>query len=693
MGFSINTTYSAFLIIPVIIIAAITVYILYYRKISHENISNFKKLLLLSTRFLVLIVLGFLLLKPIIKHNKTSLQNPTVLLAIDNSASMMLNNDSIYIRDSVLPLFNNLVNEKEGNINYKYICFGDSISYNSPGFNDNATNYEQLFNEFNSTFFNQNIGALVIVSDGIYNKGMHPKYAGRNASFPIYSVPVGDTIIKPDAFINRIEHNAVVYKGSQFPVEIGIQSNLMENKTVAIDIFRDNILVQSQKLNINSANFYKKVLFNLKADSSGVFKYDVRINSPINESNKLNNNKSFFVEIEDEKRKILIVQEGYHPDVSVLQTIIDKSPAFEAEMVNANELKSNIHEFDLVVLHQLPSNKNIIQNTVNQLIEKSTPVLFILGNQINIQALNNVLNYKIEHKKNLFDEVLPFYNNDFNLFNITISEQFFSELPPLSVPFGNYNAIPSSQVLFYQQVGSIESANPLWGFVNNGAQKIGFIMGEGIWKWRIQEYKKNNDHSITNELVMKTIQYLATKQKQETFMLDYVNIYNRNQTVNIMAKLFNASNELVKNADIRLNLIDEKGNTYPFVFKEFDTDYQANLGILNKGKYTFTAQTKYDGKEYLKNGTFIVNENQVEKSNLNADYNLMYQLAQQSGGKVINKQNINELINDLKNNPNIKSIKYMQKTIFDLINIKMLLAILILLLGVEWFLRKYWGLV
>ena len=40
-------------------------------------------------------------------------------------------------------------------------------------------------------------------------------------------------------------------------------------------------------------------------------------------------------------------------------------------------------------------------------------------------------------------------------------------------------------------------------------------MGEGLWKWRMQEYKVFSDHSITNELIIKTVQYLALKNKNE----------------------------------------------------------------------------------------------------------------------------------------------------------------------------------
>ena len=61
-------------------------------------------------------------------------------------------------------------------------------------------------------------------------------------------------------------------------------------------------------------------------------------------------------------------------------------------------------------------------------------------------------------------------------------------------------------------------------------------MGEGIWKWRLQEYKKFRDHSITNELVIKTIQYLALKNRKTPFVLDYSKTVSENRDV-----IFNAN--------------------------------------------------------------------------------------------------------------------------------------------------------
>lgn len=694
MSFSINIAYSAWWVLLIVAVAAGLSYILYYAKLRNENLSNFQRIALLFLRFLALFIIGILLLKPFFKRNKADIQKPLIVFAVDNSTSMVLGKDSLYLKDSLSHNINELKAKFASSANFKTLSFGDSITDNPAEFKDVETNFERLFNEFNSTYFNQNIGALVIVSDGICNAGIAPKYSAQNLSFPVYTIPVGDTVPNSDLLIAKIEHNQVVYKGSNFPVNVGLSANMLTGENISVGIYRDDSLISNEILKISSPEFYKNIGFNILADTVGIFEYAVKIEYDGNETNKRNNSKTFVVEIEEDKRKILLIQNGYHPDVSVINTIVEQNPAFEIEIVNGNTAVDNFKDYSLIILHQLPSLTNSMQKKLSAIIENELPILFILGSQSSVSAINN-LNFgcKIDQSNDLFDDVRPFFNQDFNLFNTTKSTQLTMEMPSLYVPFGKYEYLPVSQVLLYQQIGQIQTSYPLWAFADNGGAKKAFIMGEGLWKWRLNEYRKFHDHNFTNELIMKTIQYLAIKDKRDAFTVDYLRKYNENQAIEINAKLLNASNEMVQNAQIQLNIIDENGNVYPHSFKAGNNGYVAELGLLNAGKYQFSASTKFGNKDFVKNGTFIVKENRIEQSDLLANYNLLYNLANNTGGKVISVSNFNDIFTEINKNSNVKSIKYQKQIIEDILNQKILLIVIILLVVIEWFLRKYWGLV
>ncbi|HSM49056.1 MAG TPA: hypothetical protein VK872_14650, partial [Draconibacterium sp.] len=64
----------------------------------------------------------------------------------------------------------------------------------------------------------------------------------------------------------------------------------------------------------------------------------------------------------------------------------------------------------------------------------------------------------------------------------------------------------------------------------------------------------------------------------------------------------------------------------------------------------------------------------------------------ESGGKLYLPNQSEQLISDLQNNNRLKTTTYYQEMINELLNLKWMFFLALLLLSVEWFLRKFWGL-
>ena len=116
-----------------------------------------------------------------------------------------------------------------------------------------------------------------------------------------------------------------------------------------------------------------------------------------------------------------------------------------------------------------------------------------------------------------------------------------------------------------------------------------------------------------------------------------------------------------------------------------------DAGIFPPGEYSYKAQTKTGDKVFEKSGVIVIREIVAEKLNTVADHNLLYQLSKQSGGKMVYKQELDKLAQDLQNSELIKPITYSHKKLTDLLNLKWICLLLIGLLSIEWFLRKYNG--
>ena len=115
------------------------------------------------------------------------------------------------------------------------------------------------------------------------------------------------------------------------------------------------------------------------------------------------------------------------------------------------------------------------------------------------------------------------------------------------------------------------------------------------------------------------------------------------------------------------------------------------MGELPVGTYTWTAKTQLGNKSFEKSGTFSVQEIFVETANLVANHDLLKSIAQTSGGKCFGRNELEKIVKEIKANDNIKPVASYQKKYSMLLNSPWYFAAIILLLGIEWFLRKWHG--
>jgi len=70
---------------------------------------------------------------------------------------------------------------------------------------------------------------------------------------------------------------------------------------------------------------------------------------------------------------------------------------------------------------------------------------------------------------------------------------------------------------------------------------------------------------------------------------------------------------------------------------------------------------------------------------------MLYQLASRSGGNFYLPEQTSQLIEEINNSNQLKPQSYFQEMINELLNLRWLFFVFLLLLSLEWFLRKYWG--
>ncbi|MDC0204584.1 hypothetical protein OAJ65_02180 [Flavobacteriales bacterium] len=606
---------------------------------------------------------------------KKEIEQPIVIIAQDISSS---------IKDSVFHELKNL-SEKLSDFDVYPYSFAASMSSGFSKVNNGLkTNYSKVINEVESRFSNRNIAALIIATDGLYNNGSNPLYTHLN-NYPIYPIALGDTSIKTDVKVLKVKQNEIAFLGNTFPLEVSLAMLEAEGEKIKLSVWHNGNKIHAEEIDINSNDDYKKIRILVEATDIGLQKYQIVASELDGEKNAENNSYTAYIDVIDSRYKILILHGVSHPDISAYKSAIEKNKNYTIKMIHLNDFNGNIDAFQLVVLFGAEQNVNLIK----RLKESQVPLLVFEFNKTGLkEKLSTAMRF---NNKGGLEEVSAVKNEQFSKF--TFSHKlldFISEAPPLSTPFGSYNLSNATEFILKQRIGMHVTSKPIISLSQQEGRKIAYVTAEGFWKWKLYDYSKNKSNEAFNELFQKLTQYLVLQEDKSRFRIEYKKQLSEDENIYFDALLFNESFELVTDKDIEISINNEKGDKYNFEFSKHNNSYILDVGKLAIGKYSFTAKAK--GTYLSKSGSFEVKVIQLEQLSTIADHKLLFALAKASGGSVFNKENINHLIKKVKNNKENHQIIHTKEKLEGIINIPWILLSLLLLISIEWFVRKFNGL-
>lgn len=691
---NITTTYSAWLIIFCVMAGGLYAYLLYlFRK--KEDFSKKVNLFLFITRFIIVSIVAFFLLSPFVKTVIKYTEKPILIMAQDNSESILINKDSAFYKNEYPALITNLTEKLSEKFDIRTHIFGqevaDSLSFK---FNDKLTDLGKVFRYVSSAYYNKNVGAMILATDGIYNAGNSPLYTTEHISYPVYTMALGDTILPRDLMIEKINHNKVVFLNNNFLSEISVNAFRCAGEKAQLNVTYDNNKVLSRTIDITGDKFVQSFPVTVTADKPGKKRLTASLSFIKGEITTVNNSASVFVDVIDSRQKVLLVSNAPHPDIAALRQAIESNINYEVKHTDIHDFSGTTDAYSLVILHNLPSVTEPATQLFRQLENSRVPVLYILGMQTHINSFNKLkTGLSISGSKaNVFNEALPLLTKDFSLFVLSESTQkTLLRLPPLISAFGNYSSAISAVTFLQQKIGAVVTTQPLIMFNETSERKTGIITGEGLWKWRLMDYLENGSHLASNEIINKIVQYLALKTEKDNFRVHVKDVYTENEPVIIDAEVYNDSYEIINTPEVNIIITSEDKKSYSYAFSRTSNAYTLNAGMLPVGNYTYAARVKAGSHVYSKNGQFIINQLNKEAINVQANHTLLYSLSQKHKGKMYYPRETEKLYNDIVQNENLKPVIYEIRKTTELVNIKWILFLLIFLLGMEWFIRKREG--
>ncbi|WP_233752843.1 hypothetical protein [Flavilitoribacter nigricans] len=671
---------------------------LYYREKTFRDQAPWLTWLLGILRFLMVTIASALLLSPLLRSLQTETKKPLVILAQDNSESVaaaMTEEQQQTYRQYVEALAKSLSDEYE----FKEYSFGSEVREGIDfSYGDKVTNISEVFNDIYDLYSNQNLGAVVLATDGIYNEGSNPVYSGNKLGVPVFTVALGDTTPKRDVILKRVFHNRIAYLGDKFSVQIDVSALNCSASATTLSVSKvegNNVRrLQEIPISIDRNDFFTTQEVILDADPAGVQRFRISLSPVSNEVSTVNNTKDIFIDVLDARQKVLVLANSPHPDITALRQSLTSNENYEVEVAYIANFTDPIAEYDMVILHQLPSIGNSAEAVINEINNRKIPVLYIVGGQTDINRFNRVQSLlTIRAGGANSNEVQARVVPGFNLF--TIGEAISGGIgifPPLIAPFGDFSVGANSQALLRQRIGRIDTDYPLLVLGTDNEARAGVLAAEGIWKWRLFDYLQHQNQDIFDELLGKTIQYVGLKEDKRRFRVSMdKNIFNENEPVIFDGELYNDNYELINDPDVSMSITDEDGKEYDYVFNRINNAYTLNAGILPVGNYRFTANTVATGESLEYNGQFTVQPIQLELFESTADHRLLQLISDQFGGSLVAPNDVASLADRIAEKETVAPVIYQSVATRSVINLKWIFFLLLVLLTAEWFLRRYFG--
>ena len=523
---------------------------LYYRDKNFRSQSPLLNWALGGIRFLAVTLIALLLLSPLLKNIVRDVKKPVVVLAQDVSESVAASWDE-ESRAAYQQSIRELTQQLEGDYELKEYSFGSSVREGVESeYSDKLSNLSDALSTVYDLYSDQNLGAVILASDGIYNEGSNPLYTTTQLGAPVYTIALGDTIPQKDLIAKRVFHNRIAYLGDKFSVQVDISAENAVGSKSQLSVYKvegnQTRLLQQAPVDINSNDFFETRELILDANTAGVQRYRVVLGQVAGEATTANNSKDIFVDVLDARQKILILADSPHPDVTAIRQALSSNKNYEITATYVDELKENIAAFDFVVLHQLPGRVNDAAAVLNTIKQRNIPHLYVVGSLSNLSRLNQLQSLAtVRASGDNVNEVQGRTSNSFGFFKL--SDELANTIvnfPPLRAPFGEYAPSGNGQAVLYQRIGKVDTQYPLLIVGEEGQAKAGVLFGEGIWRWRLFDYLQHKNHNIFDELLSKTVQYISLKEDKRRFRVSLSkNIFNENEAVFFDAELYNESFE------------------------------------------------------------------------------------------------------------------------------------------------------
>ncbi len=690
---------------------------LYIYRFTIPPVSLFLKRIMSGLRIIALLLLLFVIFELSVNLIKTRKDKPQVAIAIDTSASMAVK-DETGIRAEIIKevLQNPAFAYLQNNFIMNYYTFSNTTlthkQADSLFFSGDATNIIQCLQFIKKEFTEKNLAAIIMLSDGNYNRGGNPVRIAEQLGTPVFTVGLGSAEPVKDLAIIEVENNSFCYLDESTPVNVTIRNRGYGEIGLPISLTVNDELIETQMHTLPALSELEAT-FNVTPKITGINKLVISIPVQKNELIEQNNSRTIYIDVLKSRLYIQIYAGSLSPDISFLKNSILSSKRYSVGLLVEKpgggfyNYDNDTQDTDIIIFIDFPTAVTD-QATLTRLLDametNATPLWVITGKNINLKKLSafeNWLPFKCNanyiNETQIYAEPGEIGKNHPILQPAMQTSTWISawlKLPPIYTIHQFQQFWPETQTLVNARTTSSQQNAKTPGSLvvirTRQMHKSAAILGYGLWRWELLMRGVGDDSDIYNNFINNMLQWLETKKETSAWQIKTdKQHYNFGEPIKVTVNITKQALAMVNEPELTLLLNHKQGQESVTVSRSGDDSYSNVLYLDKAGDYQLTLDSAT--MSHITNkpdeAVFSIGEYSVELNNTQLQKPTLQDLALNSGGRYVEPDSV-ALLQKVIHGATRTSAQAWNK---ELWNEKYILFLIIFLLALEWFLRKKKG--
>ncbi len=688
------------------------------------------RLVLGTARGCALFLVVLLIAEPMLSFLNKTVNQPTTVVLIDNSRSMSIK-DRTGERSALLTsaLQSEQVRGLSSVGSLRYATFGtqtrflESLSPDSLTFTGDGTDIAAALKRVKEASSTANIQAIILMTDGNVTVGSSPTYEAEEMGIPVFTVGIGDTSEQRDVLVRKVIANAITYAGNKVPVNVTLKSVGYNGERAEVTVRDEAGVLDRRVVTLASGTREYIVPLSMVPQKEGRQKFTVEVSRLNDELTYANNRSSFFTNVLKSKMRVLLLAGAPSADVSFVRRALEADQNIEVKaLIERGQAglssqnvggqgqyyegafsSSLVQQAECLVLIGFPGPQTpaAVLGAVADAANNGTPIFLMLSRTMDftkLRALESHLPFSV--LGGTPDEYQAFFSVPDEQRSNTVlkldraeNTGVWSRLAPIFKLQMGFRPKPESEILATTRIQTVTTDEAFLVSRNINRRKSLALLGYGVWRWKMLSENVPAAETLLEDFLSNAVRWLTTREDDRRVRVQPVKeTFGGRDPIEFSGQVYDENYKPVDDAQVIITIVRGDERTEVTLSPVGSGQYEGSLESLEEGDYQFTAEVRTNGRALAEDrGTFSVGGLNVEFQETRMNKELLEQLAIQTGGRYYAANDLQNLASTVAALPNFKPREIVRSEDVELWNRSWMLALVVGLLSIEWFVRKRSG--